>query len=171
MHRNPTLTLVSPVRLPRGFITRHQPRALYFSTNCYQQRCLFHHKRHKLSSFTFHRRLHSSRLSRPETHYIVSPVPSISTQITHYCTTTMAGNPLSSGSLAAFMATSLPRDPASTSSSEPSSASQVKNPYDAIALLCHAAMLAVGFKLIGLGEDHKIGIPSLPPYPWLFAQF
>ena len=34
---------------------------------------------------------------------------------------------------------------------------ELKNPYDAFTLLTHACMLAVGFRLIGLGEDHKIG--------------
>ncbi|KAK7543262.1 PI31 proteasome regulator N-terminal-domain-containing protein [Phyllosticta citricarpa] len=57
-----------------------------------------------------------------------------------------AGNPLSAGSLALFMATSLPRD----------ASPQIKSPYDAIALAVHAGMIAVGFRLIGLGEDHKI---------------
>ena len=62
-----------------------------------------------------------------------------------------AGNPLSAGSLALFMATSLPRDVSP----------QIKTPYDAIALAVHAGMIAVGFRLIGLGEDHKIGIVKL----------
>ncbi|EKG13379.1 PI31 proteasome regulator [Macrophomina phaseolina MS6] len=57
-----------------------------------------------------------------------------------------AGNPLSAGSLALFMTTSLPRD----------ASPQLKNPYDAIALAVHAGMVAVGFRLIGLGEDHRI---------------
>lgn len=35
-----------------------------------------------------------------------------------------------------------------------------KDPYSAIALLCHACMLAVGFKLKGLGEDHRIEVQS-----------
>ncbi|RMD43818.1 hypothetical protein DV735_g1322, partial [Chaetothyriales sp. CBS 134920] len=32
----------------------------------------------------------------------------------------------------------------------------VKDPFAAIALFCHAYMLAVGFRLVGLGEDHTI---------------
>jgi len=56
------------------------------------------------------------------------------------------GNPLSAGSLVTFMASSLPRD----------ATPQLKNPFDAIALAVHAGMLAVGFRLIGLGEDHRI---------------
>lgn len=39
---------------------------------------------------------------------------------------------------------------------------QLKNPYDAVALLSHACMLVVGFRLVGLGEDHKIGISPRP---------
>ena len=58
-----------------------------------------------------------------------------------------AGNPLAAGSLAAFMASSLPKD----------ASPQVKSPYDATALAVHAGMIAVGFRLIGLGEDHRIG--------------
>ncbi|KAL1960428.1 hypothetical protein VTO42DRAFT_7727 [Malbranchea cinnamomea] len=32
----------------------------------------------------------------------------------------------------------------------------LKNPYEAVALVGHACMLAVDFRLIGLGEDHRI---------------
>jgi PI31 proteasome regulator N-terminal len=32
----------------------------------------------------------------------------------------------------------------------------VKDAYAAIGLFAHACMLAVGFRLVGLGEDHKI---------------
>ena len=59
-----------------------------------------------------------------------------------------AGNPLSVPSLTGLMTLSLPI------SSDP----QLRNPYDAIALLGHACMIAVGFKLVGLGEDHRIGM-------------
>ncbi|PYI02448.1 hypothetical protein BO78DRAFT_400478 [Aspergillus sclerotiicarbonarius CBS 121057] len=42
----------------------------------------------------------------------------------------------------------------------------LKTPYEAIALVGHAAMTAVGFRLVGLGEDHKLENqsenPSLP---------
>lgn len=62
-----------------------------------------------------------------------------------------AGNPLSAGSLALFMATSLPRD----------LSPQLKSPYDAIALAVHAGMIAVGFRLVGLGEDHRLGTSQL----------
>ena len=58
-----------------------------------------------------------------------------------------AGNPLSAASIATFMAASLPK----------AAGSQVKNPYEAIALAVHAAMIAVGFRLVGLGDDDRIG--------------
>ncbi len=57
------------------------------------------------------------------------------------------GNPLSAGSLGLFMASSLPK----------SEGPQLKNSTEAIALAVHAGMLAVGFRLIGLGEDERIG--------------
>ncbi|KAI9842111.1 MAG: hypothetical protein M1837_007472 [Sclerophora amabilis] len=62
----------------------------------------------------------------------------------------MSGNPLSASSLSTLMASSLPK----------STGSQVKTPYEAVALFCHAFMIAVGFRLIGLGEDHKIETSS-----------
>lgn len=34
----------------------------------------------------------------------------------------------------------------------------LKNPYEAVALVGHACMIAVDFRLIGLGEDHRIGL-------------
>jgi hypothetical protein len=57
------------------------------------------------------------------------------------------GNPLSAGSLSLFMATSLPKG----------EGPQLKNTTEAVALAVHAAMMAVGFRLIGLGEDERIG--------------
>ncbi|KAK5165353.1 hypothetical protein LTR04_001243 [Oleoguttula sp. CCFEE 6159] len=56
------------------------------------------------------------------------------------------GNRLGASSLATYMATSLPKD----------ASPQIKTPFDAIALAAHAGMIAVGFRLIGLGEDHRI---------------
>lgn len=38
---------------------------------------------------------------------------------------------------------------------------QLKNAYEAVALVGHACMVAVGFRLVGLGEDHKLGWPSV----------
>ena len=43
------------------------------------------------------------------------------------------------------------------SSLPPGASPQLRDPWDAVALFCHASMLAVGFRLIGLGEDDKIG--------------
>lgn len=58
------------------------------------------------------------------------------------------GNVFSAVSLSEYMASSLPLQPAP----------QLRNPFDAIALLTHACMLAVGFRLVGLGEDDRLGI-------------
>ena len=55
------------------------------------------------------------------------------------------GNLFSAQSLLEFMYKSLPKS------------NDIRNPYDAVALLTHACMLAVGFKLVGLGEEHRIG--------------
>ena len=65
---------------------------------------------------------------------------------------TNRGNVYSSLSLSEYMRSSLPKD----------ASPHLRNPYDAVALLSHACMLAVGFRLIGLGEDHRIG-ESFPP--------
>jgi hypothetical protein len=59
----------------------------------------------------------------------------------------VTGNPLSAGSLSTFMAASLPR----------TAGRQLKNPYEAVALAVHAGMLAVGFRLVGLGDEGRIG--------------
>ncbi|MCJ1311963.1 hypothetical protein MMC25_005637 [Agyrium rufum] len=56
-----------------------------------------------------------------------------------------AGNIFSANSLASVVKASLPE-------SNP----ELRNQYDAIALLSHSCMLVVGFQLVGLGEDHKI---------------
>lgn len=56
-----------------------------------------------------------------------------------------SGNPLCAGSLSTFMAASAPKG------------AQIKNAYEAIALAVHAGLIAVGFRLIGLGEDDRIG--------------
>ncbi|KAK5132412.1 hypothetical protein LTR08_009095 [Meristemomyces frigidus] len=60
------------------------------------------------------------------------------------------GNVLSSGNLSALMIASLPRG----------ASPQLKNTFDAVALAAHATVLAVGFRLVGLGEDHKIEAQS-----------
>lgn len=58
-----------------------------------------------------------------------------------------AGHPLSAISLSRSMCSSL------SSQAGP----QLKNPFDAVALLVHACMLAIDFRLIGLGEDDRLG--------------
>lgn len=58
-----------------------------------------------------------------------------------------SGNVFSAVNISEYMYKSLPKEPTQ----------ELRNSYDAIALLSHACMLAVGFRLIGLGEDHRIG--------------
>lgn len=67
------------------------------------------------------------------------------------------GTALSADSILDYLVKSLPTPPSDTDQ-----ATLVKDPYAAIALFSHACMLAVGFRLIGLGEDHKIGSNSPP---------
>lgn len=62
-------------------------------------------------------------------------------------------NVLSTNSLARNAQASLPQD----------ASPQIKTPLDALALLTHAAMLATGFRLLGLGEDHKIEVEQTEP--------
>ncbi|KAK5085682.1 hypothetical protein LTR05_004970 [Lithohypha guttulata] len=61
---------------------------------------------------------------------------------------------LSADSLISYISQSIPAD----QSDKPS----LKNVYSALALLSHACMLAVGFRLVGLGEDDKIEAHSEP---------
>jgi len=65
------------------------------------------------------------------------------------------GNPLSADSMSHYMIASL---------SEGISP-QLKNAFDAIALAAHASLLSVGFRLVGLGEDHKIEASSESTQP------
>lgn len=60
---------------------------------------------------------------------------------------------LSAESILDYMVKSLPAQSADSEQTP-----LVKDPYAAIALFSHACMLAVGFRLIGLGEDHKLGM-------------
>ena len=39
----------------------------------------------------------------------------------------------------------------------------LKTPYEAVALIGHACMAAVDFRLVGLGEDHNLGMVILIP--------
>ncbi|KIW81951.1 hypothetical protein Z517_04977 [Fonsecaea pedrosoi CBS 271.37] len=64
---------------------------------------------------------------------------------------------LSADSILDYMVKSLPTPP--SASEQPR---LIKDPYAAIALFSHACMLAVGFRLVGLGEDHKIEAQSEP---------
>lgn len=59
-------------------------------------------------------------------------------------------NVLSADSLVELMFKSLPKE---RDAQNPA----LKDPYAAVGLFCHACMLAVGFRLVGLGEDHKLG--------------
>ena len=61
-----------------------------------------------------------------------------------------SSNPLAADSLATAIASALSGLPTP----------QIKTTFDAIAVAAHASMLAVGFRLIGLGEDHKISAKS-----------
>lgn len=67
-----------------------------------------------------------------------------------------ADNALSPDSLLRYISQSLP------SQSSEADGPIVKDAYSAIGLFCHSCMLAVGFKLVGLGEDHKIEAHSEP---------
>jgi hypothetical protein len=83
--------------------------------------------------------------------------PDCSTTTIYARNTTMVqdhttGNPLSAASLALFMATSLPKG----------EGPQLKNATEAVALAVHAGMIAVGFRLVGLGEDERIGKNPAP---------
>ena len=71
-------------------------------------------------------------------------------------------NALGAESLLQYMSDSLPR---TTESSK-----LLKDSYAAVALFGHSCMLAVGFRLIGLGEDHKIGRPSTHNSPKLVSN-
>ena len=39
----------------------------------------------------------------------------------------------------------------------------LNTPYEAIALVGHGSMVAVGFRLVGLGEDHNLSLSSVCP--------
>ena len=61
-------------------------------------------------------------------------------------------NALSADSVLDYMVKSLPEH-------SEDQTQLLRDAYSSIALLCHACMLAAGFRLKGLGEDHKIGMP------------
>lgn len=72
--------------------------------------------------------------------------------------TLSSNSALGAESLLSFMVKSLPAK--ASDESRP----VIKDAYAAIALFVHACMLAVGFRLVGLGEDHKIGTADAPGY-------
>lgn len=55
-------------------------------------------------------------------------------------------NPISGPSLSKFMVASVPKN----------ASPQLNSAFDAIALATHTSMIALGFRLVGLGEDHRI---------------
>jgi hypothetical protein len=71
-------------------------------------------------------------------------------QATENISITMANNPLSTDSILKHMADALPTHAQDDTNSDISSS------YEAIALFCHACMSAVGFRLLGFGEDQKL---------------
>lgn len=91
--------------------------------------------------------------ARPSDHQIHLHDPTVIMSIN-------SGNVFSAMNLSEHMYQSLPKE----------STPHLKNPYDAIALLSHACMLAVGFRIIGLGEDHKIGTRPDTKVPSRFAR-
>jgi len=66
----------------------------------------------------------------------------------------MADNPLSPATLLSLIEGSLWTPSSESSSTRPQT---LRNPYDAIALFAHACMLSVGFRLVGLDEDDRLG--------------
>lgn len=60
------------------------------------------------------------------------------------------GNVLSAPNLASIIRASLPKE----------SSPQLKTSPEAIAIASHAAMIAVGFRMVGLGEEHKLETTS-----------
>jgi hypothetical protein len=68
----------------------------------------------------------------------------------------MASDPLSVDNILNHMAEALPTHAKDDTNSDVSSS------YEAIALFCHACMTAVGFRLVGFGENQNNG-RSLPP--------
>lgn len=66
----------------------------------------------------------------------------------------MASDPLSAASILKHMAEALPTHEKGDTTSDLSSS------YEAIALLGHACMTAVGFRILGFSEGQKIGMSS-----------
>jgi hypothetical protein len=85
--------------------------------------------------------------------------PSTSTESTIICNTrpkmTLVRDVLSADSLARIMTSTLPED----------TTPHINTPFDAVALASHASMLAVGFRLVGLGDDDRITVDNPPRLP------
>lgn len=62
----------------------------------------------------------------------------------------MASDPLSTESILKYMAEALPTH------NNDDTTSDISSSYEAIALCAHACMVAVGFRLVGLGEEQKM---------------
>lgn len=58
------------------------------------------------------------------------------------------GGSLSADGVIAIAAKALPRNDGASLN--------LKTPFEAVALIGHSCMIAVGFRLLGLGEDHSI---------------
>lgn len=78
--------------------------------------------------------------------HTITPIIHISKGIIMSATNS-TGNPLGAPSLSTLMAASLPK----------AAGSKLNSAYEAVALAAHAGMIAVGFRLTGLGEDDRIG--------------
>jgi PI31 proteasome regulator N-terminal len=55
-----------------------------------------------------------------------------------------------------------PLNPTNLASIIEASADTLTSPLEAVSALCHACMLATGFRFLGFGEDHKAGTELLP---------
>lgn len=76
------------------------------------------------------------------------PIPTAIDDGKEYLSIKMAMTPpLGASSIASYIARSLPTE------ADP----QLKSATEAVAVACHAGLLAVGFKLVGLGEEHRLG--------------
>ncbi|KAI5806706.1 PI31 proteasome regulator N-terminal-domain-containing protein [Peziza echinospora] len=80
----------------------------------------------------------------------------------------MASNPMSPAALLGLAEASIIPKPSQASSTQ--APQTLRNPHDAIALIVHACMLSVGFRLIGFTEDDKLDSPidgsaNLKPLP------
>lgn len=102
-------------------------------------------------------------LSYPLNESIISCFPSTPPHTTHNAMSTASTNtPFSPPTLLRLIAASIPT---------PAAAAQLNTPHDAIALLVHACMLSVGFRLVGLGEDGHLGASTPGGFFLSFSYF